>query len=236
MASSSNNLATIEPWMFRTTNTDSWYTDPFAHETESALTKALQQSFFSPQSEQFAPTVDYPDFPSNQNEYCSISANTATGSTVTVSGSGSESETPGSKQPGKNNIGVFGGKNMKRKSRTTKRSVTTFIQADPANFRQMVQQVTGVKFEANGSSGQFSVSQFAKPEPVRQPYINKLQGLLPTLDTSAYLLDHQSNNIQQQRMQSVFSQSRAMNLGANDGGAGTDFYSFSSFPTLESSI
>ncbi|XP_071721986.1 calmodulin-binding protein 25-like [Rutidosis leptorrhynchoides] len=232
---SSNNLATIEPWMFRTTTTDSLYPDAFARETESALTKALQQSFFNHQTEQFVPSVSYPNFTVNQNEYCSISNTNNTGtasvSTVTVSGSGSEPETPRSKHRGKNNLGLSG-KNAKRKPRGSKKSLTTFIQADPGNFRQMVQQVTGVKFEGKESRGQFPV----KPEPVRQPFINKLQGLLPTLDTSAYLLDHQSDNTQHQRLQSVFSQSPAMNLVADNGGARNNFYSFSSFPTLESSL
>ncbi|XP_042052213.1 calmodulin-binding protein 25-like [Salvia splendens] len=51
------------------------------------------------------------------------------------------------------------GRVSKRKSRASKRAATTFIAADPANFRQMVQQVTGVRF-----SGQLAV---LKPEPQR---------------------------------------------------------------------
>lgn len=167
---------TIEPWMFRSNLTDSWYPDAFARETESVLTKALQQSFFN-QSEPMLQKLDYSNTPA--------SVSTVTGS---VSGSGSEPETPGSKRrvSSGTHLGVSA---KKRKSRASKKSMTTFIQADPANFRQMVQQVTGVKFEG---SGQMPVSNVMKPEPVRQPFFNRLQGLLPTLDTSAYLLDHQS--------------------------------------------
>lgn len=212
---------TIEPWMFRSNLTDSWYPDAFARETESVLTKALQQSFFN-QSEPMLQKLDYSNTPA--------SVSTVTGS---VSGSGSEPETPGSKRrvSSGTHLGVSA---KKRKSRASKKSMTTFIQADPANFRQMVQQVTGVKFEG---SGQMPVSNVMKPEPVRQPFFNRLQGLLPTLDTSAYLLDHQNNNnnTHSEAVTTGFSQPQSMYM-SNEGSVGNDFYSFSSFPTLESSI
>nr|XP_043621435.1 calmodulin-binding protein 25-like [Erigeron canadensis] len=239
-----------QPWMFRSIGGgvgDSWYptSDAFARETESALTKALQQSLFN-NPQQFSENISVLNHPvmveqkQNQqnNDYYYYTNNnnaTASASTITVSGSGSEPETPGSRPTrgnnnnnnNNNNLGVMNGKTTKRKSRASKRSMTTFIQADPANFRQMVQQVTGVKFEGNGiNNAQFP--SVIKPETVRQPYINnKLQGLLPTLDTSAYLLDHhQSNN---------YRGSSGSGL-TQDGGVGNDFYAFSCFPTLESSI
>lgn len=232
---SSDNLATIEPWMFRSTIADSWYPDAFAKETESALTRALQQSLFNNhQQSEIVSAANHSmssSFMMKQNDYSSTT--TPSASTVTASGSGSEPETPGSKRRGAGgNLGVAIGKSTKRKSRASKRSMTTFIQADPANFRQMVQQVTGVKIQGNG---QLPGSSLMKPEPLRQPFINKLQGLLPTLDTSAYLLDHQSNN-KYTSATTGFSQPPAMNLAADNGGAGMDFYSFCSFPTLESSI
>ncbi|KAH1039737.1 hypothetical protein J1N35_041480 [Gossypium stocksii] len=59
-----------------------------------------------------------------------------------------------------------------------------FIKADVANFRQMVQQVTGVHF----CNAQMSLSLILKPEHQRLGY-------LPTLDTSAFLLDqHQPSS------------------------------------------
>lgn len=233
---SSNDLATIDPWMFRSTIGDSWYSDAFARETEteSALTRALQQSLFNnhQQSEIISAanhTIATP-FMMKQSDYCCTT--TPSASTVTASGSGSEPETPGSKRRGgASNIEI--GRPTKRKSRASKRSMTTFIQTDAANFRQMVQQVTGGKLQGNG---QLPVSTLLKPEPLRQPFINKLQGLLPTLDTSAYLLDHQNNNKYMTGGTTGFSQPPSMNLVAEDGGAGMDFYSFCSFPTLESSI
>ncbi|KAL1075512.1 hypothetical protein V6Z11_D11G368100 [Gossypium hirsutum] len=82
------------------------------------------------------------------------------------------------------------GKVSKRKPRASKKSRTTFIAADPANFRQMVQQVTGIGF---GDGKMTTVSPILKPEPQRPG--NRLPngtvpGYLPTLDTSALLLDH----------------------------------------------
>nr|DAD35724.1 TPA_asm: hypothetical protein HUJ06_006364 [Nelumbo nucifera] len=60
--------------------------------------------------------------------------------------------------------------------------------ADPANFRQMVQQVTGVQFGNSPVPGPIF-----KPEPQRPG--TPLQGCLPTLNTSAFLLDnHQQQN------------------------------------------
>ncbi|EPS66174.1 hypothetical protein M569_08603 [Genlisea aurea] len=47
------------------------------------------------------------------------------------------------------------GRIAKRKSRATRKEVTMFIVADPANFRQMVQQVTGIE------SDQKSIAQTA---------------------------------------------------------------------------
>lgn len=225
MGSSNNNLATIEPWMFRSTiGNDSWYPDAFARETESALTKALQQSLFNHQQ-----PSEFVSIPPNQPIKSSFLTDYSSTTTVSVSASGSpsgsEPETPGSKRK----LGVSNAKSAaKRKSRASKRSMTTFIQADPANFRQMVQQVTGVKLEGNG---QLPVNTLVKPEPLRQPFINKLQGLLPTLDTSAYLLNHQNMNTQRLPV------SGSMVAPAGDEGcAGIDFYPFSTFPTLESSI
>ncbi|KVI11274.1 calmodulin-binding protein 25-like [Cynara cardunculus var. scolymus] len=225
---SSDNLATIEPWMLRSTiGGDSWYSDAFSKETETALTKALQQSFFNRnQHPDIVSAANHPissSFMVKQSDYCST---TASASTITASGSGSEPETPGSKRRGPN-LCVSVGKTAKRKSRASKRSMTTFIQADPSNFRQMVQQVTGVKLEGNGH---MPVSTVVKPEALRQPFINKLQGLLPTLDTSRYLLDHHHNNNTQRIAVSGtgFSRPPAMADG------GIDFDSFSSFPTLES--
>ncbi|KAD3067562.1 hypothetical protein E3N88_35442 [Mikania micrantha] len=175
--------------MFRSTIADSWYPESFARETESALTKALQQSFFNTQQHsQINHPISSTNFAIKQSNYCT---NTPSDSTVTVtvtaSGSGSEPETPGSKRH--HSLGV-------------------------------------------------PVSSVVKPEPMRQSFVNKLQGVLPTLDTSAYLLQNQ--DISSRRVPvsgstatTGFGQLPAVNQVTEDG---VDFYSFSSFPTLESSF
>ncbi|RWW22474.1 hypothetical protein GW17_00013330 [Ensete ventricosum] len=71
----------------------------------------------------------------------------------------------------------------KRKSRATNRSLTTYITADPANFRQLVQQVTG--------TGPLDGAGLPVDLPTAAAAAAVLQGscLLPTLDTSAFFLD-----------------------------------------------
>ncbi|RWW09666.1 hypothetical protein GW17_00026835 [Ensete ventricosum] len=65
----------------------------------------------------------------------------------------------------------------KRRSRASKRSPTTYIATDPANFRELVQRATGTR--AAGSAGEHQYPAAA------------VQGspLLPTLDTSSFLHD-----------------------------------------------
>ncbi|RWW49850.1 hypothetical protein BHE74_00043933 [Ensete ventricosum] len=79
------------------------------------------------------------------------------------------------------------GRVSKRKSRTSKRSTTTYIDADPANFRELVQRVTGARFRGDPAEWQL-----IKPEPVRPAVAARAdpqQICLPTLDSSAFLLD-----------------------------------------------
>lgn len=91
---------------------------------------------------------------------------------------------------------ITNGKITKRKSRALKRNTTTtFIAADPANFRRMVQQVTGFSSVGNG---QVPVAPLLKPEPQR--LFNRVQGCWPTLDTSAFLVGHHNKQQQQQHV------------------------------------
>lgn len=212
MTSSEN----LEPWNFRPTLADSWLSEAFARDTDT-LTRALQKSL-----------SDNSDFVTGDDAFyplLNMVKPETTSSLQTPSVSGSDPETPAAKRRN----GVSNGKITKRKSRASKRSTTTFITADPANFRQMVQQVTGVKFGA----GQLPVSAVLKPEPQRT--FNRFQGCLPTLDTSAFLLDHH------QQVAGPTSTAIAQpGMGYTqpglvaEGGAGFDFESLSGFPTLES--
>ncbi|KAA8517876.1 hypothetical protein F0562_015335 [Nyssa sinensis] len=171
---SSENLASLDPWTFRPTFADSWISETFARDTET-ITKALQKSI-SNHSETIISSDALSPF------FNLVKTETTTAQTPSVSGSDAEPAAPKRRNP----IPVTNstGKTTKRKSRASKRTTTTFITADPANFRQMVQQVTGVRF----SNGLLPVAPLLKPEPQRP--VNRLQGCLPTLDTSAFLLDH----------------------------------------------
>lgn len=79
----------------------------------------------------------------------------------------------------------------KRKSRALKRNLTTYISTDAANFRQMVQHVTGVGFEFS-ESGLRAEPDLVRPEPKRAGSATMQSScVLPTLDTSAFLLNQE---------------------------------------------
>ncbi|MCD7472454.1 hypothetical protein HAX54_013689 [Datura stramonium] len=203
---SSDNLMTMEPWAFRSAFADSWFSDVFTRETE-ALTKVLQKSVF--------PQVPEPETNPVQ---------TSTGSGRTVSG-GSENEAAGLKNR-RSKVGVSG-KISKRKSRASRRNTTTYITADVDNFRHMVQQVTGVRF---GGDGLLPADHVLKPEPQRVVNRHQPGSCLPTLDTSAFLLDH----VTQQTMDPTPTMVPITppDVVVDGGSCGFDFSSC--FPTLES--
>ncbi|XP_022747815.1 calmodulin-binding protein 25-like [Durio zibethinus] len=217
---SSENLASIEPWTFRSSFGDSWISEAVARDTET-LTRALQKSI----SNSFSNTESLSPLLSLIN---SNTSPTPSASNV----SGSDLETAPKRQRTANPPPT--GKVSKRKSRASKRSQTTFITADPANFRQMVQQVTGVRF----GNGQMSLSPILKPEPQRPGSglpNGVVPGCLPTLDTSAFLLDHQqpsSGAVVGSRL--LPFQSSVIAEGVVSTGGTLDCDTFPSFPTLES--
>ncbi|XP_039023078.1 calmodulin-binding protein 25-like isoform X2 [Hibiscus syriacus] len=192
MASSLENLGSIESWAFRPSFTDSWLSEAFSHDTE-ALTKALQDSISNTDCLSFSPLLSLVN---------SDPLPTPTGSNL----SGSDHETMLNRRRKLDLPPTGKVSKSKRKSRASKRSHTTFIKADPTNFRQMVQQVTGVRF----GNAQMSPGPILKPE-LQRP------GSLPTLDTSAFLLDHRQPS----------------SVVAN-AGASSDCDSLPCFPTLES--
>ncbi|KAL5546831.1 hypothetical protein UlMin_006518 [Ulmus minor] len=237
------NLASIDPWSFRASIGDCWISELNARETET-ITRALQKSLSN--------TNYQPEILPATTEAAAISQfsdvlKSETVQTPTVSSlSGSDPESSAPRRP-RNPIPVAstGVKSSKRKSRASKKSQTTFITADPANFRQMVQQVTGVRF----GSAQFPTAPILKPEPQRAcSRFPAGAGCLPTLDTSALLLDHHSHQV----LGSTSATSGSLLAGSGplssfvppplavaDGGAGgvgggLDFDTFPSFPTLES--
>lgn len=157
---------------------------------------------------------------------------TPSASVPTVSG-GSENETAGSKR---RRVGGGAGKNKKRKPRASKRATTTYITADAAHFRQMVQQVTGFNFGSGGVGYAAPAAPVLKPEPQRAVHRLQPSGCLPTLDTSAFLLD-QNKTVGPTAATSLLPpatvSAAAAGMTPPDAG-GFDFDFFSNFPTLES--
>uniref|UniRef100_A0A1J3FTW7 VQ domain-containing protein n=1 Tax=Noccaea caerulescens TaxID=107243 RepID=A0A1J3FTW7_NOCCA len=245
---SSEGLASVEPWSFRQSfNIDSWLIpDSFSHDSD-LLAKALHRSIStsttteSLHADPLSPSAFFDSAPVSDFSPPQTISNVSFGSDPEIAGAGAKRKRgPGvSANPG--------GKPAKRRSRvSTKKSQTTFITADAANFRQMVQQVTGAKF-IGSSHGIFSP--IVKPEPhrlaSRLPPCGTLDrsSALPTLDTSSFLSnDHQENLVSDlgsvSAPMSSFHQSSAATTTATaadvGGGSAVELDSYPSFPTLES--
>lgn len=213
-----DNLMAEQPWQyFRPAFSDSWISDVFTRETET-LTKALQSSISgvsTAQGDVFS--VEMADSMFVKTDI------TPPLQTPTVSGV-SENDSPVSKQSCRSVPPT--GRVTKRKSRTSKRAATTtFITADPANFRRMVQQVTGVRFAGDGGLNEQLLGML-KPEPYRAVNQGQSGCGLPTLESSAFFLDGAGSSLAAQPSAVV----------ADGGAPAAEHYfdSFCSFPTLES--
>ncbi|KAL6142516.1 hypothetical protein ACLB2K_060796 [Fragaria x ananassa] len=234
----SDNLTAMEPWVYRPTTTtfaDSWISEAFARDSK-ALTMALQKSLSENKSSDSADSEFLPFFDTFQPATPTVSG---------VSGSDPETSVAAPTKRQRNAVPVSGGKVAKRKSRASKRTQTTFITADPANFRQMVQQVTGVRFSGQQFSASSVGSTIVKPEPQRPGSGGAPGARLPTLDTSAFLFDrHQQQQVVGPAVATgggvgpmCYGAGRvevAEGGSVSGGGLGFDSYSSLSFPTLES--
>lgn len=168
---SSDNFMTMDSWFLRPNFADSWLSESFSRENQT-ITNALQKSFSNDTNNHSGDAFNYFCHPETAQTHNSA-----------VSG-GSETETVVSKGRSNGVIGLNGGKITKRKPRKSKRSTTTYISADPANFRRMVQQVTGARIDGNF---QLPFSPTINSAPLQDS--NRMESVcLPTLDTSAYLL------------------------------------------------
>ncbi|KAI0527613.1 hypothetical protein KFK09_003218 [Dendrobium nobile] len=142
----------------------SWIADAFARENE-ALTKALQISL---------------------SDYSSASETLSSLPPPLPNAAKSDSSEPAARRFG---VGLTGnpipclpsGKIAKKKSRASKRTLTTYINADPADFQRMVQEVTGIEFGEVG----VPVDKRVRPEPDRtgMGWVGQAPGLL--LDRTA---------------------------------------------------
>ncbi|KAK8956883.1 hypothetical protein KSP39_PZI001364 [Platanthera zijinensis] len=187
------HCSAIESWAEPTAylKSQSWISPAFARENE-ALTKALQISLSDDSSA--SETLSYAVAPPADAVLA-----------------GDRRSFP--------NRGSISGKITKRKSRASKRTPTTYINADPENFRRMVQEVTGIRFGESRMQGDPLVWHEHEWSAVGRP-----PSCPPTLDTSsALLLEHGG----------PAAASCALAGSAADGLL-FDFESFPSFPTLES--
>ncbi|CAI9761209.1 unnamed protein product [Fraxinus pennsylvanica] len=212
-------MAMEQSWApFHPTLSDSWFCDIFSSTETEALTKALQKSFTNPATDDNSSH----DFSTDTVESFLVSPALKPVQTPTAAG-GLGSGVPVAKSRFEAPVGKI----TKKKSRASKRAAatrTTFITADAANFRKMVQQVTGLRLgDLNPSA------QGLKLQPQRA--MNDMQdgGCLPTLDTSAFMF-HQVGSTSFQSVELP-----AANLPPSPSGTGGfEFDSFFCFPTLES--
>ncbi|CAD5180043.1 unnamed protein product [Musa acuminata subsp. malaccensis] len=149
------NCSVLDTWMYRSY---SCISEAAIERENDALTKALQISLLADSSSAAAAAA----IPSPE------SFSTATSSLVCLPTAVSQCHRL---DPRAGRVA------KKRRSRASKRSLTTYIAADPTNFRELVQRATGTR--AGDSAGEHQYPAAA------------VQGsrLLPTLDTSSFLRD-----------------------------------------------
>ncbi|XP_010504599.1 PREDICTED: calmodulin-binding protein 25-like [Camelina sativa] len=248
---SSEGLASVEPWSFRQSfNIDPWLiSDSFSHDSD-IIAKALHRSISTSTDSPLSPSSFFDSSPT-----AVVVSDLSPPQTLSNVSFGSDPELAGAGGGGggkrKRGPGVSGGKQTKRRSRvSSKKSQTTFITADAANFRQMVQQVTGAKFIGGSPNGIFAP--LVKPEPHRLSSrlppscgsFDRSSSAVPTLDTSSFLSNHHQENIVTDlgsvsaQIGSFHPQSSAATTttppGNVSGGSAVELDSYPSFPTLES--
>jgi len=229
---SSEGLTNVDPWLYRQGfNVDSWLLpDTFSHDSD-LLARALHTTVTSSTPHTLSPSSAFYD----------SAAVSQPSSTYTLSSGGSDPEIirGGAKRKRNCLAAVSGGsqaKSTKRRSRASKKSQTTFITADPSNFRQMVQQVTGSNYDTSS----VFYAPIVKPEPHRLN--NRLPSekstAVPTLDTSAFLSNHHQESLVAGNAFSgnggVGLPSSKSNATMEGGGSAVEFDTYPTFPTLES--
>uniref|UniRef100_A0A1D1Y307 Translation initiation factor IF-2 n=1 Tax=Anthurium amnicola TaxID=1678845 RepID=A0A1D1Y307_9ARAE len=208
-----DNCSSLEPWSFYSIS------DAFACETE-AFTRALQMSFSS-DADVLAAVVSG-----------GASPLLLTSDPGAASLSASDAEPAPKRARAHPVLPVAPAGKISKRKRPSKRSTTTYITADPANFRQMVQQVTGIRL---GGAPHEAAESVLKPEPQRPGGNPLLQGsCLPTLDTSSFLLEQAAAAAWAPAAPSPPSHASSFGSSGLEG-AGFDLDpAFSCFPTLES--
>ncbi|XP_018732243.2 calmodulin-binding protein 25 [Eucalyptus grandis] len=217
MASSSDPIASLDAPGFRPSPSSSVDPSWLLPRGAEALTRSLLRSLTEPET----PSAFFFDPESTAPPSASAAAAAAAASSF-------DPEAAARKRPR-----TAGPSRKKRKSRSSNRSQTTFIAADAANFRRMVQQVTGVKL---GGPHAF-VPPVTKPEPQQRAGCRFPVGggLLPNLDASSSLLVGGVGGGGPEGPLCFPAPAAATAAAAEVGGAGgLGFDSFACFPTLDS--
>ncbi|KAK9170574.1 hypothetical protein Syun_002714 [Stephania yunnanensis] len=190
MALPESLMMSLEPWTATFNSvSDLWTNELFNRETET-LAKALQISLSSG-SETLANAAAEFDENAFFQYRIDLPEMESLPAPASTSGSDLESLSPANRRQSVLSS-VPNRKIAKRKSRGAKRSSTTFIAADPENFRQMVQQVTGKKFADGGNAAAAAAAaEVLRPAAHRSSEWMLQSCHLPTLDTSALLLKNQ---------------------------------------------
>ncbi|CAD6231913.1 unnamed protein product [Miscanthus lutarioriparius] len=174
------HLPTPAPTHYNCSSSPAWLTSAAAFENE-ALTSALRASM--------APAHAYSAAAASFSQATPSSSTTSSASELLSASSGHDAPAPAaSSRPGARALagGPRGGRVTKnRKPRPSRRPQTTYITADPANFCRMVQEITGLPVPGPSSFPTASeAATVAAPNWTAAPAC-----VLPTLDTSAFLLD-----------------------------------------------
>ncbi|WVZ71596.1 hypothetical protein U9M48_020166 [Paspalum notatum var. saurae] len=172
-----------------------WLRAPAAAFENEALTSALRASMApAPAHAATAAAVS-----SALSSPTTPSSSTSSASELLSSGGGGHdapapaSTKPGGGLPARALAGPKGGRVAKRKPRPSRRAQTTYITADPADFRRMVQEITGLPVPGPSSCSSFpaaaSASSDAGAGVAPSSWTPAPACVLPTLDTSAFLLE-----------------------------------------------
>ncbi|PUZ57192.1 hypothetical protein GQ55_5G409100 [Panicum hallii var. hallii] len=194
---------------------------PAAAFENEALTSALRASM--------APAHAYTAAASPFSSPATPSSSTTSSASELLSG-GHDAPAPSSGRagppPARALKGPKAGRVSKRKPRTSRRPQTTYITADPANFRRMVQEITGLPASAPAAP---EAAAAAAPSWTPAPSF-----VLPTLDTSAFLLLDRAAPALEDRSSSRGYVPAATAAGNDDSSALLEMEAMIDFPTLES--
>lgn len=229
-------LESLEPWLLHRQgfNVDSWLLhDAFSHDSD-VLAKALHNTVSppTPHTQTLSPSSVSFHSPHPSSTH-TLSSNISGGSNQEVVGCGGAKRKRDCILTGSSE----GKATKQRRSRASKKPQTTFIAADPSNFRQMVQQVTGAKYNNDDTS-----SMPFKPEAQRLSSVTSLERstAVPTLDTSAFLSNHHHENLLAGSIFSSSDDASVVGLSSekgnakSGGGSAAEFDPYPTFPTLES--